>query len=218
MKTYVKVMVASVLIVVSLAGRVQASFISLDPTQDSRIVSETPNGVLNDRYLSVWQVGKEHRSLVQFDLSGIPAGQTIVSAVFTLYNEVGAPWSANPAGDPMNIYAVTQTWSETAVTWNNQPTLGATVYATSNANPGSLESVMWDVTDLVQAWYDGAIANNGLEIRSSGTNQLHFLSSNEQAPGTFGPNLAITYGPVPEPATMALLAVGGLAPLIRRRK
>jgi hypothetical protein len=89
-----------------------------------------------------------------------------------------------------------------------------------------------DLTAMLQAWatapvYDvnaGAfedrslghvdIANEGLFVR--GFDDIFFASA-ENATYT-GPQLIVDYTPVPEPATMSLLAIGGVAALIRRRK
>jgi len=88
-----------------------------------------------------------------------------------------------------------------------------------------------DLTAIMQAWatspvYDvGAggftsravhtdVANEGIVIR--GFDGVKFASAENATYAS--PELIVNYTPVPEPATMSLLAIGGIAALIRRKK
>jgi hypothetical protein len=60
------------------------------------------------------------------------------------------------------LRAVTTSWTETAVTWNTQPTVSGTVTDTITV-PDIIGCVTWTVTSDVQAWVDGT-ANFGWRI------------------------------------------------------
>jgi hypothetical protein len=70
-----------------------------------------------------------------------------------------------------------------------------------------------DITDIYNDWADGTIANNGLVFSAldegDGTGYASFGHATGSAP---------YISTVPEPATMGLLALGGLATLLRRRR
>ena len=73
--------------------------------------------------------------------------------------------------------------------------------------------VVFDVTDTVQAWVDGTLANNGWMLKDlTGTDGWRFISSDNATIGD-RPYLEIT---VPEPASLTLVVVFGLACLAYR--
>jgi len=74
----------------------------------------------------------------------------------------------------------------------------------------------WDITAIAQAWYSGALANNGLYLYAA-DRDIHtqtYWRSAEHGDMSQRPILEIEY--VPEPTTMALLA-GALAVIVRRK-
>jgi hypothetical protein len=70
-----------------------------------------------------------------------------------------------------------------------------------------------DITTIVDSWASGA-ANYGVDIASS----LEIESLTDFGQDNALPYLVITYESVPEPVTMGLLVVGGIAALLRRSK
>jgi Disaggregatase related repeat/PEP-CTERM motif len=93
-------------------------------------------------------------------------------------------------------------------------------YAISNAQPaGENLPVTWDVTTLVNEWYAGTHENDGLLVMSDSYNSLTFRSreydDGVHGAGYWSPRLDVTL--TPEPATLTLLTLGGLAVLGRRR-
>lgn len=88
-------------------------------------------------------------------------------------------------------------------------------------NPGYAIAVAWsdnNVKDVVAQWYAGSRSNYGWVIDWTATNEdpqgVYFLSS-EYASELVRPKLDFTYVIVPEPTTLGLILLGGLA-LLRR--
>lgn len=120
--------------------------------------------------------GERRRSLIQFDLSSIPATATVTGVTFKIYNQ-GTDLTNNAR--TMRAYRIRRNWTENQVTWN--------VYTTGNSwttagcsdttddresselgtisviNPpvaGYMSSTF--STSLIQEWVDGTFTNNGL--------------------------------------------------------
>jgi hypothetical protein len=60
------------------------------------------------------------------------------------------------------LRAVTSSWTETAVTWNTQPTVSAAVTDTITV-PAAIGCVTYNVASDIQAWVDGT-SNFGWRI------------------------------------------------------
>jgi hypothetical protein len=134
------------------------------------------------------------RTLVQFDLAScaIPATATITTAKLSLYLTT-APASSRT----YELRRITASWSESTVTWSNQP---AAAGATSTQTTGTSADVRreWEAAADVQL-YAGGTTNYGwlLEDESEGSfssPEARFASSEN---GTSGrrPKLTISYYP-----------------------
>lgn len=105
------------------------------------------------------------RSLVRFDVSRIPANATIIRARLSLYLVYWRDSSRHPT-HRVTAYRVAGAWTETGVTWSNQP-----AYAEASGHfdvPSSDDQDVfrhypdWDVTEMVQDWVTGDVPNHGL--------------------------------------------------------
>ena len=140
-------------------------------------------------------LGSDMRTFVEFSLSScsIPASSLVTAASLELYL-YGAP----NAGRTYDVHRVTASWTETGITWNNQP--GTVASATASVSTGTTNNVTltWDVTSDVQAFVDGT-ANNGWRIRDQDENplltQLGQFRSAEHGTASQRPILQITYYP-----------------------
>jgi len=88
--------------------------------------------------------GRTYRSLIGFDLSGIPAGATILSAIFKLQQAAGQTFTP---GRTLVVQRVTGAWTEMGVTWNNQPTVDETTVEVPSPEESG-EWLEWDVTGI----------------------------------------------------------------------
>jgi len=141
------------------------------------------------------RTGQARRSLVQFDLSGIPAGATINSATLELYA------SAVPTtGLLLDVHRITGTWTETGVTWTSQPGYNTTAEA-SQAGGTTVGWKTWNVLPTVQAWHAGTYPNYGFIVRSNletGTPAYSYsFATRENGTAANRPILRINYTPVP---------------------
>jgi hypothetical protein len=146
-------------------------------------------------------------AFIRFDLPDL-TGQVVQSASLSLY--LATSNGANSACLP--LYCVTQSWSESTVTWNNQPNYRSNPYIATcvGINAGW---VALNVTDLVQLWYSGAQTNYGLEIRfASGDDYQRNFYSKEALGGDNSPRLQIVYSPPTRTPTRTLTSTPSRTP------
>ena len=203
-----------VLLIAMLAGSVtkdaQAeTTVELTSTQDTYVnaTSKTTNYGADTTFSVEGENTRLKRALLLFNLSSVPTGASITSAILTL-EKVGG----DNKSDTIGVYALTRSWVEgnsianSGATWNtydgtaNWTTGGGDFYAIPYASAtitGVNGPKNWDVTNLVQEWVDGTRINYGVMVRrnpeANGNRRIHNFSSRE---GTSAPKLIITYSNV----------------------
>ena len=132
------------------------------------------------------------RSYLQFSLDSVPEDVVITNAKLWLYYFYNDPGGATIIG----VYPVLAAWTESGVTWDDQPEFGETPIDTYNlpaAPTGDFR--YWVITDLVRGWLGGSIVNYGLVLASPNEGGLEgwigFYSSDASA--SLRPKLTITY-------------------------
>ncbi|MCP3062307.1 DNRLRE domain-containing protein [Myxococcus sp. K38C18041901] len=132
---------------------------------DATIMSASPNaangaGPLSVDYLSALGVTSRQESLLRFDLSTLPANITIDTATLQLY--------AVAQTNSVFVHRASVPWSEATVTYasfNQQysPAVEATIL------PSLLSTRTANVSNLVNNWVNGGVANNGFLLDSAAT-------------------------------------------------
>lgn len=155
-------------------------------SKDARIQAGSPD--VNFGGAQLWvNTESSHYSLVAFDLSDLPAGAVIESASLVLH------YSGFYDGcREVEVGAVTASWEEATVTWNNRPSVlwdGGPVTTVGD----SVGDVQWDVTPAVVAWQSGAQPNQGLALRAEGVGPGKIFHSKELANGKHPPRLIVRY-------------------------
>jgi hypothetical protein len=128
---------------------------------------------------------KNVRALVRFIHPAVPQGCVVESATLRLY---ASSWKNNRT---LQALQVAGAWTESNVTWNNQPATTG-MAATTTSGSGWRE---WNVTTQVQAMVDSG-ANNGFLIRDAtegGSGREQQFHSREK--GENVPMLILTFGP-----------------------
>jgi hypothetical protein len=135
-------------------------------------------------------VDHRRRSLMQFDVSGIPAGATIQKAQLWMHIPVA------PTTDGwLTLHHIFESWTETGVTWNTLPEYSSALDADQwSGTTAGWKS--WYVQQVVQAWCAGTYANHGMLVRcgQEGDPGAAFtFDTREIAAPAFRPYLAIEY-------------------------
>lgn len=169
----------------------------------------------------------QRTAVIKYDQLPSVAAADVTSARLGLYL---ASLSDPGYGDKtVNVRPAQQSWDSATLTWANHPfgqdtfDWGPTPIADSqvinntSGTPATLGWYWFDVTDVVKDWLDGTSTNNGLLIVPSNedSNWTNFFFATVGDTNN-APQLEITY--VPEPATMGLLALGGLVFFSRRNR
>ena len=133
------------------------------------------------------------RAYLQFSLALLPEDIVITSARVGL-NYVSTDISATTA---IGAYPVLGAWTETTITWNNQPAYAATPEYSYNV-PAAVSNafIYWYITDMVGSWYDGSLANFGLVLKSvdeSAEEGWKGFNSSDGFTDSQHPKLIITY-------------------------
>jgi hypothetical protein len=142
---------------------------------DAHVNSALPS--VNSGAISNLNVGGGYTALMQFDLSGLPAGTTasqISRALLRLY--------CNRADTPGLVSAqpVNGAWGEYSVTYATLPALGSATQVVQVSQAGAYVTV--DVTALVQGWITSSSTNYGLAL-TAGTAAVQFDSKENDLTG-----------------------------------
>ena len=179
---------------------------SVPLTQDTYVVTGTPTNYGVAAGLQVGGAGND-QSLVQFDITTLPVGVTaanVAKATLVLFTRTVT------TGGTVNIYTANGPWTETTVTGQNSPSIGATVASSVGVNFAN-QYFYADVTSAVQSWVAGTLANNGFIITGNGGVNVQF-GSKEDTTSSHPAELLITLtnsGPAgPAGATGASGATG----------
>ena len=156
-----------------------AGTINLPLTDDAFIKGNDPDTNLGDRVnLYVHNYGPKY-TLVRFDAASI-AGLDVADATLVLWLK------SNYRGGEMSVHAITSSWNEATITWNNKPPAEAEATAVAEIydNYGfRTRFIEIDVTTAVQRWADGSLADAGFLIVTSDAIKAGF-ESKERPDGT----------------------------------
>ncbi len=133
-----------------------ADVVQINPSDDSFVEDSLPNtnfGTTGSMYVGDAQPASPNsiaRSYLKFDLSVLPAGAAIDTAMIHIYNTV----IYYPAVSVGAHYLSNDGWSELTITWNNAPT-GFNASATALKTINMPVWTSWDVTSDAQAVWAG---------------------------------------------------------------
>ena len=175
---------------------IASPLLALSPSEDTFIDELNPGTVNGSSPVLILRCINlnpgELDSLIKFDLSGIPAEAVIKSAYLKMnyfhWNDV------DPVGRQLDIFRVTEDWSEGTTTWSNKPGFNASAIDTITA-PASYGWVQWDVTGSVQDFHSGTYPNYGwqiMDVGTSGNSMIYFHSNNYNTDPSLRPYLEVT--------------------------
>lgn len=186
--------------------------ITLNPIADVKIIQTIPTtnfGTDADGLdVGEWKGGSGdvRRSLLKFDLSSLPSTSVISSATLRMY-DIGTDLASNTR--TMYANRSKRPWVETEATWNQYSSGNNWATAGGGTNAADVDftafgNVSMPATEvagyveislnasMVQDWFDGTFANNGLML-SMGTevDDLHRFTSRENTSNK--PQLVLVY-------------------------
>jgi hypothetical protein len=155
---------------------------------DASVSSANPS--LNFGNLPNLTAGSGNVSLVQFDLSPLPAGSTsssVLKATLQIFvNRVGTSGT-------LSVAPVLTAWNESTVSYTTLPGIGSSIGTGVTTNIAG-EYVSFDVTTQVQEWIAAPGSNFGLALTSTG---LVYLDSKENTTTSHPAKLDVTVAGVP---------------------
>jgi Collagen triple helix repeat (20 copies) len=135
-------------------------------------------------------------SLIQFNLSGVPANVSLQKASVRLYvDAVETPGA-------FDAFPVTAPWAENQVNFLNAPALGASATGgkpVSVVRTSQNNFVLVDITALAQEWLNGETPNNGIALALSGSAGSFSFDSKESLLTSHEPELELVLNTTPGP-------------------
>ena len=141
------------------------------------------------------------RGLIEFDLSSVPSGATIQSAVLTLYNN---PNSQNGNANGQHVHSngsnaaflqrITSPWTEN-VSWNTQPTTTTLNQVSLPQDTNPFQNYQLDVKLLLQDILANPLQGYGflLKLQEETPYKLLAFASSDHPNASLHPKLEITY-------------------------
>ncbi|MGK5512225.1 DNRLRE domain-containing protein [Brevibacillus formosus] len=171
-------------------GIAQGNLVTLTKTnsnlKDAMVSENNPNtnyGTVPSMNVGSYGTGARNRSFLSFDLGLVPNNAVISNATLTLYGSGSPCW--------VQVRKVTSSWSESIITWGNQPTFSVNAYDEESID--RLQERSFDISTLVQEWVNGSSPNYGIALVSRNefsTDVANFAPSDDS---TNPPRLIIDY-------------------------
>lgn len=175
-------------------GRAASTSLCFDAIADTTAYSFFPNNNYGDssalQVASIGDVDVDRRwSFLQFDLSAIPDGSVVLSADLEIY------LTQSTYGGSGFLQAVEGAWSETGLTWANQPSLGTEDYDEVSWGAGATGWQTWQADRLVSEWVLGARSNDGLAVTARGLGTPPSSFHSREGSSTQAPRLCVEWEP-----------------------
>lgn len=176
-----------------------------DQSKDTDISSVLVNSSFaNNRYLvpySWTQFGTPEirRSLLQFNLSSIPANAVIDSAFLYLYFsqkliQDSPPFTGHFGSNTLEIKRITQDWDATATTWNNQPTTtNSNMVTVAAATVQTQDYPKINIKNLVNDQFSNGNYGFMIKHQTETPYKITCLTSSEEQNAQKRPKLVIYY-------------------------
>ncbi len=137
------------------------------------------------------------RSLIEFNLSGLPAGASISSANLYLTGSlVFTQGHSNLThSNASKMYRISNAWDESTVTWSNQPAISANASAVLATSTSATQNYVLDLKTDVQDFYNNPAINHGWMIKMDAESPYAslFFHSSDAANASVAPKLEIAY-------------------------
>ncbi|MEX1188510.1 MAG: DNRLRE domain-containing protein, partial [Bacteroidia bacterium] len=138
-----------------------------------------------------------NRGLIQFDLSGIPVGSTIISASLYLYKipPIGTLVNHTIGNNESLIQLVNSPWDESTVTWNTAPGSNSVNQAVLDPSLVGDENYVVNLTALVQYHVNNPPQNFGylLRLTDETINRVMMFTSDVYSDESLHPTLNVVY-------------------------
>lgn len=175
--------------------------------KDARIGAIVPDnnyGTSEELFAYAWTqdgILNVTRTLMDFDLSVIPADARIDSAFLSLYFNPGSAYASQHSGETdFTIQRLISSWEESTVTWSTQPTA---TYANYVTMPGAVAPYQdfpdMNITALIQDYIDDPAGSHGFLLKFVDESPYKILvwASSDHPLESLRPKLDVYYA-VPE--------------------
>jgi hypothetical protein len=164
---------------------------TIAPTADTYVELDksTTNFGTSIRWSTEGRSSITRNALLKFDVT-VPIGERIVSAKIRAYSE-----AATTSTEFVNLYSTANAWTETGVTWQNQPARGTFVSRTAGFAINTWAE--WDVTSVLTA------GTNSFKLETAAQKWVGFTSK-EGTNAALRPQLVLVTQPntvTPPPTT-----------------
>ena len=140
------------------------------------------------------------RVLIDFDLTAIVPGSTIINAHLYMYNNPNANSTSGQhmqlsGSNELVVSRINSTWDNQLVTWNNQPSISTNNQLQTPASSSVYQDYVFDVSTLVQDMVDNPTNSHGfmLTLQTEILYRSVVFGSSECADPTNRPKLEIEF-------------------------
>ncbi len=160
---------------------------SLLVTGDAHVNSAFPS--VNFGSAPYLEVGGTTRAYIQFNLSSLPTGLTPADVgqvnLILWVNRIGTAGS-------IQVSEVSGAWTESGITWNNQPGTGSVVGTVPASAANAFLYI--DVTSSVKKWLTTPSSNNGFVLDGIPQSAVIYLDSKESVTTSHPATLDVEWG------------------------